>query len=343
MAIEPELTPHRLTRSLQQSGVLKDDAVTDVQFEQIGAELGFNGCLYRLSLRYDRREAKAPASLVAKVARDKDVADKLRSESRFYEEFGGRVGIRMPRAYATEPDLLLLEDLSASKCGDVAAGCSPEEARLVLRHLGRFHATGWRNKPAAAHDWLPTWPIRPERFYPRFQEYHQRFLERFESELTDDMRKLTLHLIDRLPELVAELQTAPATVIHVDTHLDNVLFDGPDKIVLLDWPSAAIGPAVVDVVRFLATSLETPDLKLYAENLIYEYMGTLRDFGITEYSGTEFYRHLQLAGYRLWAGMATGYGACDPDVLLDRQRELQRVEIERLRGMFTACEWSRKP
>jgi len=335
-----DLSPATLTEALRASGVLRHANVVVADAEQIGAELGFNGLLYRVTLTYDREEAGVPQSLIAKFALGADVADKLHAESRFYSEFGGRIGIRMPKAYAAEPHCLLLEDLSDLKCGDVVAGCSLDEARLVLRHLAKFHAAGWCNPSFSQLDWLPKWPINPKRWYARFQEYHPRFLERFDTLLTEEMRQFTLSLVDRMPAIIEELSDAPSTLIHVDTHLDNILFDPPDGVVLLDWPSAAIGPAAIDVVRFVASSLSLSENPSTIQHLTKEYTNKLHEHGVADYSSAQFGRHLQLAGCRLWAGMVTGYGARDTIELESRQGALQQTEIDRMTQMCRTSGWT---
>jgi thiamine kinase-like enzyme len=70
-----------------------------------------------------------------------------------------------------------------------------------------------------------------------------------------------------LPEEVAiaveQLTRGPASWIHVDAHLDNVLWRPDGTAVLLDWCNAAIGLPAADLARFLTEGVvdaAQPDL-----------------------------------------------------------------------------------
>ncbi len=143
---------------------------------------------------------------------------------------------------------------------------------------------------------------------------------------------MTLRLVDQIPLVVDELSQAPPTLIHVDTHLDNILFDLPETVVLIDWPSAAVGPAAVDFTRFISTSMSTPVRRSVADCLLDEYLEVLHNCGVRNYGLDDLRRETTLAALRLWAGMTTGYGGADPADLIDRQRELQKIEIQRMVG-----------
>ena len=44
---------------------------------------------------------------------------------------------------------------------------------------------------------------------------------------------------------------APASLLHGDLHVKNILFDEPDQIYLLDWEHAQGGPAILDLANLL--------------------------------------------------------------------------------------------
>ena len=141
-----------------------------------------------------------------------------------------------------------------------------------------------------------------------------------------------MRLVDQIAQVVDELSQAPPTLIHVDTHLDNIMFDLPESVVLIDWPSAAVGPAAIDFTRFISTSMSTPVRRSVVERLLDEYLEILHNCGVGNYDLDDLRRHTTLAALRLWAGMTTGYGGADPADLIDRQRELQKIEIQRMVG-----------
>lgn len=64
---------------------------------------------------------------------------------------------------------------------------------------------------------------------------------------------------------------ASVSWIHVDAHVDNVLFRPDGRVVLLDWCNAAVGPPAFDLARFLTDGARPSDaprlLAAYAEEL----------------------------------------------------------------------------
>ena len=141
-----DLTPEWLTQALRQSSVIGDAAVSSLETETIAEGVGLIGQLARVTPRYDRPEAGAPASLIGKfpaaAPENRELAGQLRfyeREFRFYEEIAEEVELRTPRRYfgAMDADsgeyVLLLEDLAPARVGDQLAGCSRREADLAVR------------------------------------------------------------------------------------------------------------------------------------------------------------------------------------------------------------------
>ena len=135
-------------------------------WERVGEEYGFTGLVRRLELRYDgvdkksafvaRREAAAGARLRPSpvTGRSRSVIrsggrryyERAAKEVRFYREIGASCAPELYHAAADDEAqqvVLLLEDLTGGRQGDVLRGCSVEDAGLVLRELASFHARWW--------------------------------------------------------------------------------------------------------------------------------------------------------------------------------------------------------
>lgn len=132
-----ELTAEWLTHALKNGGAIEAEHVTSYGATIIGEGTGFMGQLANLRLTYDRPEAGAPASLIAKfpaaAQENRDLAMFFHFYERevgFYQHIAGHVALRTPRCYfsAFEPSngdfVLLLEDLSPAVVGDQVAGCA---------------------------------------------------------------------------------------------------------------------------------------------------------------------------------------------------------------------------
>ena len=134
-----ELTTQWLTDALRQSDTIKETAVTSFDASILGEGAGFMGQLAQVTLHYDRPEADAPRSLIAKFPSDipenRDVGNVFRfyeRETRFYQEIANEVELRTPRCYYSNMDVeadeyvLLLEDLAPARVKSVRSrACTP--------------------------------------------------------------------------------------------------------------------------------------------------------------------------------------------------------------------------
>lgn len=81
-------------------------------------------------------------------------------EVRFYQELAPRIGGPVPdchlAAYTAGEGwfTLLLEDVSPALQGDQIAGCTVDQARLVMREMARAHAPVLGDPVLAVTDWL---------------------------------------------------------------------------------------------------------------------------------------------------------------------------------------------
>ena len=106
-----ELTSDWLTRALRAGGVLEKARVVAFEAEPIGEGEGFTGALARVSLRYDREEAGAPRTLIAKfptadatTRASVEAMQAYEHEIRFYDELADAVPMRVPRRYFGDMD-----------------------------------------------------------------------------------------------------------------------------------------------------------------------------------------------------------------------------------------------
>jgi len=175
-------------------------------------------------------------------------------EPRVYRELAPHLPLDVPRVYYTEESLCILEALPPSK---PVTAWSEQDERLVLGDLARMHARFWRSSKLDDYTWLT-----------RLQDELNARLDKAERGL-QLLRQvggwpglITPHVLGVMEALLADrarllapLADLPSTLIHCDTWQPNwALLD--DRRVLLDWQSAARGPAVWDVVYFLEMSGE---------------------------------------------------------------------------------------
>lgn len=297
-----DVTPAWLTAVLTDAGLLRQATVAAVDRRIIGAEHGFTGVTARLTPRYAglARAEPAPVSLIAKfpTAEQRDPAAARRHVERsarevwFYRDIAPRRAVPVARMYfgaadeATERVVLLLQDFPEARQGDVLDGCSIDEAAFVLEAMARFHARWWGQIETAPFPWLPRWGgdhiARQERLVRQIGP----FLERFGNQISPAVHELIERLRTCYADVLAVLDRAPATIIHADLHLDNILFNPPGSdplAVILDWQSVSWGAAALDVATFLAGSLAVAVRRQSGDDLLRRYHATLTGHGVSGY------------------------------------------------------------
>jgi aminoglycoside/choline kinase family phosphotransferase len=264
-----EITAPWLTAILRENGILKETAVTVVAAEPLGVGTGFLGQLARLRLTYDRPDANAPSTLVAKLpsldAGGRQVSQLFQfydREARFYRELAGAMPLRVPRCYASLADadagdyLLLLEDFGHWPIGDDASGCSAVEAEVAIRTLARLHRAFWESPALERLDWVPmvNAPVH-HLTEPAYAGSLEPFLKNFGDALSPRMRGITERMAGRIVPLLDAGSRMPRTLIHGDYRLDNLFFPGRE-VAVIDWQIACRGQGAFDVAYFLSGCLE---------------------------------------------------------------------------------------
>ncbi len=239
-----------LSGLLHESSEWPHGSVRVLSAARIGSDHGLSGCVHRVVAETERGGS---ISFVVKEEGSAEVERELLFRRDCEEHLRGCI----PACLAGTPDagtgrgVLVLEDVAPAEQGDVLEGCTHAQAEAAIRALARVHGASWRRQDDAHPADLPRWraaPMEPARWIDRVERARARFPEA--------LREGVLGRIDDLPERVSnavdELRLGPSSWIQVDAHLDNVLWRPDGTAVLLDWCSAAVGPPVVDITRFLA-------------------------------------------------------------------------------------------
>lgn len=295
------LSPEWLTAALRSSGALPEGAVTSVQFEIIGAGIGFIGTVARLTPTYSGAPADAPATIIAKLpsedpgSRMVGVAFGLyEREVRFYSELAEASGLPAPKPYFSHYDAsagqaaILLEDLTGGGFGDQVAGASLAEAELAIDAVGAFHARWWESPEFAKYPWITSgietirqpiqmmyagvWPVAMERFGDLFPEELR--------PLIPDFGRRTMAALD-------QMTLGPETLVHGDYRPDNLFFGGPGAnrpLVVCDWQGPGKATGVVDAAYFITGSMSPDDRRKYEIELLRRYHNQLLEGGVKGYS-----------------------------------------------------------
>ena len=323
-----EVTPAWLTAALRESGVLKTATVTSADRVTIGVGVGLLGDIARVTLTYDRDEPGAPATLVAKIPTadpgGRGIAQMLgfyEKEARFYTTLADQCAIGSPRCYyaAMKPEevlfIILMEDMGGLRMGDQVAGCSVEDARLIVRNLARFHAQWWDSPKLDSLDWVPSLasPIIKLGIGAYLQSIEP-FLRLFGDRITSAQRDLVIALGPRLAATWDAVSSGPVTLAHGDPRLDNIFFgstDGAREITVIDWQVLIKARGPLDIGYLLSQSLSPADRKAHEESIVREYLATLEANGVTGYSWEQCWYDYRAAVLYCIAYPVLGGGSLD--------------------------------
>ena len=354
-----DLTPQWLTYALHLSGALPPETrVETVAWAEIGEERGFTGRIFRLRTEivpvsgddqsWLRQSLIAKLPLAPRAAAPDARFDRaptdatydahiLRSarEIHFYGELASHCGVAVPRSLFAAMDLpdnrmvLLLEDLSGLRFGDVLTGCSVADAAGLTGSIAHLHGTWWgRNLPMP---WLAGWTGDHEAAQVRLQRNVARLPDQVMATFPDDIQRLLEWLTGGAYERVLDgLSAAPRTLIHGDLHLDNIAFRDAAAAappVITDWQTAGVGPAVVDLAACLSGAIDVADRTRTEAGLLATYHDGLRDAGVTGYSREELGRDYGLALVRQLAGVFGWLANTELSTLSGRERDVTLAAI----------------
>lgn len=351
-----DLTPGWLTFALRQSGVLAPGAVLSrIGMTEIGEDRGFTGRVFRLTLDDAEADAHGLArTLIAKLPlADRDgaaggpgdplppnptsEAHLLRSarEVRFYLDLAPASHVAVPRCLFAAMDLangrmvLLLEDLSADRFGDVLTGCSGDDAALGLTSIARLHGAWWgRPLPMA---WLAGWTGDHADAQIRLQRNIARLSDHVVATFPEDIGALLQRLAGGAYRTVlAALGDAPRTLIHGDLHLDNIVFrDGQPGTppIITDWQTVGVGPAVVDLAAFLTGALDANHRGELEAELLTAWHEALLGTGVIDYSRAQLEHDYGLALIRQLAGVFGWLANTELSSLSGRERDVTLAAI----------------
>ena len=293
------VTSQWLTDALASTGVIKNSTVTSFDSERLGVGQGFVGQITRLRLTYDTREDGAPHSLIAKFpATDAPVRAAVNEfgvyerEVRFYKEVANQVELSTPRCFYSATDgeagdhVLLLEDLAPARVGDNVAGCSDDDAKLVIREIAKFHAAFWENSGLTGLDWIPSFDDLADMMHERYRQSWDPFLAKVGEILPPNLVEIGQRFGDKVAGIMRQLGSAPRTITHGDYRLDNMIFGTPTNrspLTVIDWQTPMIGPGVADVAYFVAFCID-PDRRRATEmGLLRDYHSVLLECGVSGY------------------------------------------------------------
>jgi hypothetical protein len=344
-----DVTPQWLTSALRDATVLLRGRVVETTPVRIGQQYGFTGVIGRVQVTYEDGSDDLPGSLVVKLpmaldeaasgfrkAQELDPArmrrhyERCAREEHFYREIGAPF---VPRVYYSAADetsrrvVLLLEDLSSGRQGDVLQGCSIDDVAHVIDELAPFHARYWGGR-APAGGFEPT-RLAPAAHQERYQHRLELLLEHHANALSPDVLRIARRLGTNLAATAEKLNEGPMTLIHGDLHLDNLIFDISGRAVaILDWQIASVGPPASDVALLIYDSLGVEERRASEADLLDRYSTLLFEHGVSDYSTADLRADCELALLLILAGTVGGLTTIDASEMTARELALYENALE---------------
>ena len=299
-----QLSDEWLTLVLRQAGVLRQARVTAHRAE-LAETQGAAGVVARLEFEYDRAEAGAPHSLVAKFASPYEPIRRLMQavggyvrEVEFYRHFGADPGIPTPHCFHADIDpasgvfVLLLEDMGDARVPD-GSGASIDDIELAVRHLAPFHAKWWADPRLRELDFL-RYPGGPadEIFLAQahgalaaaFPAARERFGERLPVSLVAVAEFLLVNF-DLFLETRRQAPRDAVTLVHGDFHPGQIFYPSQrgGRFAVFDWQTVSAGSGGEDLARIITTGLAPEQQRACDARLIELYHALLVEHGVAGY------------------------------------------------------------
>lgn len=270
---------------LLQQGLIEDGTrVASVAPLEMSAA-GLLGTVTRLRLEFNPPGADGPRTLILKVpSSDSSLSREMsRVEAQFYaDRIADGASIRVPAAYycRVEEPLLILEDLGEDGFIPQITGCSSAQALQAIREIAKLHARWWNVDLPEGLRW-----IEPPSDSPAGR-FCAHWLRLYRGDWPPALGPVPEILRQRYGEIALRLVSTPWTVVHGDFHSGNLSF-GPNRAVtLVDFHRVERATGMVDIARFLATSLQTETRRAIETDLLQEYLRCLEVGGVKGYDMT---------------------------------------------------------
>jgi len=286
--------------------------VDALEIESLGVPQGFTSNTMRLRPRGP--SDALPDSLILKIDSDdphsREIALHLncfRREVGFYRAFAPQLPALVPHAYATGNGLsdegrwLLLEDLSMMTVGNQVRGVTARTCGQVLQVMAEVHARFWGSSGLRIHDWLPDHQFWFQGSSDKLSSLHRNFLQDYELRVEPEALKAIALVIEHSLAIDAAIAQRPATLVHGDLRIENVLFANSANerdVVVLDWGTPTRSMAAMDLAYLIGGSVPMPARRGQLRDLCSQWHQSLRSHGVKDYSLSDAWADVQLAALR---------------------------------------------
>lgn len=257
-------------------------------------------------------------------------------EAGFYRDLADQVPVRIPRLYAIDPmgAWLVMERLAPGKKPEA---WSQTDYLLATTQLAILHDRFWNlGRDLSVYSWLER-PLEVDfevnvrvasNAIEKLSQQPAGHLFSMEPALEALFKRLARHA----GQIANALRRAPDTLLHGDYWPGNIHVDDQGRLTVYDWQQVGIGPAVLDLVAFIQSSLWWFDpLPVDPQAIIFEYRRSLSEKTGTIWANPEWQSLLDHA--RMWIFLTNWIDllASTPAPILEtRMQQLEDIWIRPL-------------
>ena len=206
----------------------------------------------------------------------------------FYQTLGEQVPVRVPHCHAALVDtrrgrnVIILEDLADSALfRDIRDPATAAQAEAVVDAMADQHAAFWGTDRFTGDLRSMTGRSAAANFLGDI--VRKRFLGNMKGQAADivpeSVKRQGTIFFERSADIDAMWASEPQTVLHGDTHLGNLFFEGDDPG-FIDWQVARAGAGIRDVAYFASSSLDIDVRRAVERGLVERYAARLDKAGV---------------------------------------------------------------
>ena len=308
--------------------------IQSIEISPMTLKGGFIADVYDIKVMIENKEHK----MIFKVENKNEsqlnqiahTLDLYNREYYFYESISQHIPVKTPYFYGIVKDDtfntvgVLLENLN-KKHFHLNLNLNVEKIEVsfsVIEQLARLHSSCWGKELHKSFSLLKK--NNHSCFQPHWgnfiKERSTQFMEKWSSFMTEKQIDFFKTTIENFDQIQNSLSQEPLTLVHGDVKSPNIFFNKTnDKVIpyFIDWQYIVYGKGVQDLVFFMIESFSEEICEKYHKIFIEYYYIKLIEYGVKDYSYTQYMSDIQKAVAYFPFFVAIWFGTTKVEDLID--------------------------
>jgi hypothetical protein len=291
------ITPEWLNQALRNRPEFAGTQIASVEIQPLAEGVGMMSSLARVLLTYEPGPA-GPSSIVAKGSASADSQNRPVAETfnlygrevAFIRDIAPHTPARTPVCFYADindahESIIIMEDLPNHVTGDQTTGCTMDQAEACIKELAALHGAFWDNVDDPIFDQLPYHrsAVHGDNYPSMTATFWDPVLEMYPDLIPEELAQAKDGYIEWIFPAQDWLSASPATVVHGDFRMANILFSdasGEPPVVVVDWQGSLRCKGIQDVAYLLSQSMNVEDRRASERALVDLYSQELAKLGV---------------------------------------------------------------